>query len=109
MFRLKHSVRENEDLDFQRQKQIARMHPTKYINNSRILNEFKQLASETLTFVNNWNCPEIDPTSYRLYGRKKTAKEVTCDFINHVRAFIDPLDIIERGSNNVQNHLFSHS
>ena len=53
MFRLKHSVRENEDLDFQRQKQIARMHPTKYINNSRILNEFKQLASETLTFVNN--------------------------------------------------------
>ena len=109
MFRLEHIGRANEDLDCQRLQQIARMHPSKYINNTHILDEPKQLASEKFTFVNNWNCPEIDPSTYRLFGRKKPAKEATCVFINHVRACIDPLDIRERESDDVQNNMFSHS
>ena len=62
IFRLEHSVRA---------KMKARIHPSKCIKNPHILNEFKKLASETFAFVNNWNCPEIDPTTYRLYGRTK--------------------------------------
>ena len=42
-------------------------------------------------------------------AEQKTAKEATCDFINHVSACIDPLDIRERESDNVQNHMFSRS
>ena len=68
MFRLEHSVRANEDLDFQRLQQISRMNLSKYTNNPHRLNEFRQLASETITFFNNWNCPEIDSTTYGLYG-----------------------------------------
>ena len=52
MFRLEHSVRTNEDLDFQRLQQIARMNPSTCISNPYILNEFKQLARETSTSIN---------------------------------------------------------
>ena len=74
MVRLECSVRASVDNNFQRLQQIACMHPSEYETNPSLLTEFKLLASETFTFVNDWNAQEIDPNTYRLYGRKKQLK-----------------------------------
>ena len=72
-FRFDYSSGANADSGIQRQQEIVRVHPLEDINSSQLLNEFKQLLSEIYTFVNNWNCPDIDPNTYRLYDSGKNA------------------------------------
>ena len=76
IFTLKSSFGANADLDCQRRQKIARLHPSKYINNPQLLHDCKQLASETFTFINNWNYPKKDPNTYGLFDRGNLLKKL---------------------------------
>ena len=65
---LKSSVRSPGDVQFQRLQDIARMHYKEYEENPELLDKFKNLLSETCTFVDSWSLPVITPSTYRLYG-----------------------------------------
>ena len=69
---LGHSVRANQDLNFQRIQQIARKYPSQCICKPELLQEFELLSSNTFTFVGNWNSPEIDQNTFQLYGEKNS-------------------------------------
>ena len=43
------------------------------------------LLFENFTFVDNWSFPSITPSTYRLYSKKISAKEVEQDYDGRVR------------------------
>ena len=52
---LKNFIRASNDIDFQRIQAIARMHHSKYEEDSDILVEFGDLLKRTCTFVRDWS------------------------------------------------------
>ena len=105
---LKESVRASADSNLQRIQQISRMNPRSYEENPCLITEFKELLSETCTFVDNWNDELITPTTYRLYGRKVPAKKASQEYIDKVCYKLDHHQFIKRQSIDLQMPQQSH-
>ena len=43
--------------------------------NSELIDEFRQLYSDNLTFIEDWNDPSILPSTIRLYSKKVPVRE----------------------------------
>ena len=102
------SVRANNDPNLQRIQNITRMNPKEYDENPQIISEFKSLLSSTCTFVNNWNDPIITPTTYRLYGKKYPAQQVSKIYIDQVKCQLRPHEMRVRISVDCQTPDLSH-
>ena len=96
MVQLQTSVRAAADVQLQRIQQIASMHYSSYIDNTDLLDEFRNLLSETCVFVSNWNAPEITPSTYRLYGKRVPANEATKQFVDNVRLSVPSNELLEK-------------
>ena len=96
MIKLQSSVRASDDIELQRIIQIASMHYSAYVDDPELLVEFRTLVSNTCVFVENWDSPEITPSTYRLYGKKLPANEATRQFINNVRQTISSERLFEK-------------
>ena len=84
MVMLKTSVRALGDVQFQRLQEIARIYYMEYEESPALLDKFKNLLSETFTFVDSWISPVIMPSKYRLYGKRLLANDVTNQFVSVV-------------------------
>ena len=109
MVMLQTSVRASGDVQFQRLPDIARMYHMEYEEKPSLLDEFKNLLSETCTFVDSWSSPAITPSTYRLYGRRLPANDATNQFVSVVRQSITSCDLRERHSDDVEKSRYSHS
>lgn len=69
-----HSVRAHNDPEFQRLQEITRMSPDELKDSDELRNEFFELASRILTFVDDWKNQLIEPNMTRCYARKILAK-----------------------------------
>ena len=83
---LEKSIRASNDTNFQRIQDISRMHPSKYLSEPSILQEFENLLKTTCTFVTDWSDPVITNNTFRLYAKKFPAKEATKLYQDQVRA-----------------------
>ena len=85
------------------------MHYIEYEENPSLLDEFKNLLSETCTFFDSWSSPVITPSTNMLYGRRSPANDVTNQFMSVVRKSIASCDLMERHSDDVEKSRYSHS
>ena len=108
MVKLETSVRAADDPALQRIQQIASKHYSLYIEDDDLLVEFRNLISETCTFVDNWNSLEITPSTYRLYGKRLPANDATKQFVDNVRLSIPADQLLEKQSNDVEKNRYSH-
>ena len=69
--------------------------------------ELRDLLSTVPTFVSDWNSPEIESSTYRLYGKKKPAIQATRDYINNVRRTFDAPNLLEKSCRCGKNSKFS--
>lgn len=67
---LEHSVRAHGDVEFQRLQTIARMSPLFLQQNPHLIDEFRSLVSDNLTFVDTWDDPKITPGMLRVFSRR---------------------------------------
>lgn len=107
MVSLKHSVRAANDPAFFRIQQICRYDNKKLENNPALIEEFKQLCRDNLTFVDDWNDRKIHPSTIRLYSKKVPVREATEQFTARVRQHYNSNDIRERTSDDVERARFS--
>ena len=106
---LTNSVRACNDANYERVQQIARMHPTEYKEDPSLLVEYRRLITNVFTFVKTWNDKQIDPNTFRLYGKHVPAREETMRYINSVKGCLDDRNYILRDSEDVQNLLCSNT
>ena len=71
---LEKSIRASNDTDFQRIQAISRIHPSNYVSDPSILEEFEDLLKTTCTFVTDWSDPVITNNTFRLYAKTFPAK-----------------------------------
>ena len=107
MVALENSVRAAEDHHFFRIQQIARYHHKKLVETSELVDEFIDLCSNHLTFVDNWNDNRIPPSTMRLYSKRVPAKEATKQFADRVRRFYNSENLRERVSDDVEKSKFT--
>jgi hypothetical protein len=96
MIELKYPVRAADDNNFFRIQQIARYHYKKLTENPELVEEFINLCSDHLMFVDNWDDNRIPPSTMRLYSKKVPAKEAAKQFSNIVRRFFSADNLRER-------------
>ena len=70
MISLEHSVRAANDPAFFRIQQICRYDYRILESHPQLIEEFRQLCSEYLSFVDDWDDPSILPSTIRLYSKK---------------------------------------
>ena len=104
MVSFENSIRASGDANFQRIHKIAKFNYMRYEQEPELIDEFVRLASEHLTFVDNWNDEIITPSTYRLYGRRVPAKEAARQFIERVRRSFEPNQLREKKAEDVQKH-----
>ena len=102
MISLECSVRAANDPSFFRIQQICRYDYTRLESEPQLIHEFRQLCSEHLSFVNNWNDPLIHPSTIRLYSKKVPVREAAEQFATRVRRHYNPNQICERISDDVE-------
>ena len=73
---LENSIRASNDINFQKIQAIARMHPSKYEEDSNILVEFGGLLKRTCTFVRDWSSPDITPNTFHIYAKNFLQKKL---------------------------------
>ena len=78
---LKHSVRAHGDIEFQKLQDITRMSPRLLRSSPELEQKFKDLASESLTFVPDWNSSLITKDTQRLYPKKKPAVQASEEYV----------------------------
>jgi hypothetical protein len=100
---LEHSVRASSDPNLQRIIKIARMHPDEYVRYPRLIEDFKNLARNSFTFVPSWQDPIITPDVFRILSRKKSSQEACDDYISQVKFQLDARDYIEVQAIDLQN------
>lgn len=92
---LKESVRASTDANLQRILNIARMNPKEYITKPSLLKEFKNLLSNTCTFVGSWNSSLITPDVHRVYGEKIPARHACEEYISQVKHHLSHDEYVE--------------
>ena len=107
MIALNHSVRASDDANFFRIQQIARYHHRTLEEKPELIEEFISLCSQYLTFVDDWNNPQIPPNCMRLYSKKVPAKEAAKDFGIRVRQHYPSSHIRERIAEDVEKSRYS--
>ena len=76
MIELEHSMRAADDSTFYRIQQISQYNMKKIQDNSELIDEFRQLYSDNLKFIEDWNDLSIPPSTIRLYSKKVLVREV---------------------------------
>ena len=104
---LEHSVRAHNDPEFQRIQQISRFPHSKFDEDPSLVDEFINLCSEHLTFVDDWDDERITPTTMRLYSKKVPARESSRLFVAGAMRDIAECDRITRLADDVEK--FRHS
>ena len=79
---LQHSVRAHGDIPFQKLQDITRMSPRVLRSSPELEQKFKDLASQSLTFVTDWDSPLINRDTQRLYPKKKPAVQASEEYVN---------------------------
>ena len=105
---LNHSVRASSDVHFQRIQEIARYNYQRFTNESELVDEFIDLCTEYLTFVDKWDDNKITPSTMRLYSKKVPAKDASRQFIARVRRQVSENDRIERNAEDIEKNRYSH-
>ena len=67
---LNHSVIVSNDIHFQRIQQTTRYNYQRFVNEPELIDEFVDLWSEHLTFVDKWDDNKITPFSMRSHRKK---------------------------------------
>ena len=70
MVSLEQSVRAANDMPYRRIQQIARCTPKKFTEEPHLIDEFVELCSNNLTFVNSWDDEKILPSTMHLYSKR---------------------------------------
>jgi len=88
MVKLIHSVRTDSAANY-RMQSIARMDHS-VLESSRgtdedLIEEFATLARENFTFVPDWNAPEIDSSTFRVYSKRVPVAVAGTEFVTKVR------------------------
>jgi len=78
---LKHSVRAHGDIMFQKLQDITRMSPQVLRSSPDLERKFKEMASQTLTFVPSWDNILINKDTQRLYPKKKPAIQASEEYV----------------------------
>jgi hypothetical protein len=107
MVSLEHSVRAANDPAFFRIQQICRYDYNKLVTEPQLIEEFRQLCSDHLSFVDDWNDPSIEPSTIRLYSKKIPVREAAEQFAARVRRHYNNNQIRERLSDDVERARFS--
>ena len=107
MIALQHSVRAADDPHFFRIQQICRYDYRILEQHPEYIHEFKQLCSEHLTFLDNWDHPAIPPSTIRLYSKKVPVREATKQHDSRVKRHYSMDQIRERISDDVERSRFS--
>ena len=61
------------------------MHYSEYEDDEGLLVEFRELVSNSCTFVDSWSDSKITPSMYRFYGKHFAAIEATNQFVDGVK------------------------
>ena len=107
MVSLEHSVRAANDPAFFRIQQICRYDYHKLETEPQLIEEFRQLCSDHLSFVDDWNDQSIHPSTIRLYSKKIPVREAAEQFAARVRRHYNSNQIRERLSDDVERARFS--
>ena len=107
MVNLQHSVRAFGDPDYQRLQHICRLHYQQLEDNPELVEEFIDLCSRCLTFVDDWSDPQIEPSTMRLYSKKVPAREAANQFAERVRRHVSMNEVRERIADDVEKSQFS--
>ena len=75
MIALNHSITTFGDLPFQKIQQISRHLHYSFWDDPNLVEEFINLCSEHLTFLDTWEDDNITPSAMRLYSRKVPTRE----------------------------------
>ena len=110
MVTLKISVRTAADPHFQRVQNIARMSLETFQDETNdYVDEFINLLSNHCTFVPDWNAPEINEKTYRLYSKKVPAKQASRQYAERVKRCLARNEYISRIASDVEKPKLSHS
>ena len=110
MVSLNQSVRAAADPSFQRIQDIARMSLQMLQDeNHDHVNDFINLVSINCTFVPNWDSPEINERTYRLYSKKVPAKQASRQYAERVKRCLDRNEYISIIASDVEKPRLSHS
>ena len=107
MVSLEHSVRAANDPVFFRIQQICRYDYNKLEEDPQLIEEFRHLCSENLSFVDNWDDQSIHPSTIRLYSKKIPVREAAEQFAARVRRHYNSNQICERLSDDAERARFS--
>ena len=109
MVNLKHSVRTNNVMS-QRIQTIARMNYREFINDPTLVDEFINMASDTFSFVDNWDNELIVPSTFRVYSKRVPAVDAAREFIDNVtRTVTNPGELRVRKSVDTQKSRYTTS
>lgn len=108
MVELQESVRASGDMTFQRIQQIARYSHKRLKKEPHLIEEFKRLCSDHLTFVPTWDDDKIGPRTMRLYSKKIPAREAGRNFVERVRRLYNHNNIREKVSEDLEKSRYSH-
>ena len=107
MVALRNSVRAGNDLNFQRIQEIIRYDHKKVQEEPELVDELIDLCSRYLTFVDDWNDPQIPPSAMRLYSKRVPAKEAAKDFSDRIKRHFSVNELRERNSDDVEKSRYS--
>ena len=110
MAKLDHSVRGFGDTPFIEIQEIARNNHKILQKNCQLIARFRQLCSTSFTFVQTWDNPAINASTFRLFSKKVPALEVAQDYTRRVhRQFAgSSRQLLTKTSVDTQKSRFAH-
>ena len=108
MVALYHSVRAAADTNLQKINDIGRLNYTRFEEDPTLETEFVSLCSNIFTFVPTWDSNTIKTSTMRLYSKRVPVREALAQYVERVRRQINPTDVLERMSQDVQKNRYSH-
>ena len=85
------------------------MHPRHYEEqDSRLIEEFKDLVGRSCTFVDDWSSPVITPATCRFYSKKMPAKKAARDVTPQLQSSLPPEGVRVSSAGDIQNPKNSH-
>jgi hypothetical protein len=106
--KLKHSVRAAEDEAFQKIQNITRLSHSYIANHLEMKREFRQLCSDTFTFVPDWNDPRIGNNTICVFTHREPTKEWKRMFISGVKRKYESIKICIRKAEDLQMPMEAH-
>ena len=110
MAKLDHSVRGYGDEPFLEIQRIARNHHRTLNESPELIARFRQLCSDNFTFVDNWDDPAINASTFRLFSKRVPALDAAQDFNRRVhRQYANTAgQLLSRISIDTQKMRFAH-